>query len=206
MIRVEFSVATVAVLVLTLSACAPTADEAAGKLAPSLAVLIDQALEQDDLSEWDRATLEKASKEGQVSQADYIEGMDLYDACLKSAGVEFTQKTLLNGVIEMQPLPGQATEAELDAQAKAQYDCSVNVVTQEIFRMQQANPDLLADFPQAAVNCLKTAEVVDDDFSRDDLEKALELQGESGRLPFDLMDPKAQTCLYSLGYVVVIEE
>jgi hypothetical protein len=195
-----------AIAALTLSACAEPAGEGAGRLAPSLSALIDQALERDDLSDWDRSALEKASAEGRIAQADYVEGMDLFDACLQSAGIEFTRTTLLNGVIEFQPPPGQYSEAEIDAQAQAQYECSVNAVTQEIFALQQANPDLLADFPQAAVNCLKKAEVVGDDFDKKDFEKIFGARSEADSAPFDVMDPKVQTCLYSLGYAVKVDQ
>lgn len=191
---------------LTVSACAPAPDDDAGRLAPSLHALIEQALGRNDLSEWDRAALEKESEEGKISQADYVEGMDLFDACLKSAGIEFDRTVLLNGVIEFQPPPGRYSEAEIDAQAKAQYECSVNAATQEIFTLQQANPDLLADFPQAAVNCLKKAGVVDDEFTKADFENASGSGAGPAEYPFDVMSPEAQTCLYSLGYSVKIAE
>ncbi|MDZ4045685.1 MAG: hypothetical protein U1E32_07910 [Rhodoglobus sp.] len=201
-----FFVVAVAMLASMLSGCFPASDEGNGRLAPSLTALIDQALAQDDLSDWDRAALEKASAEGQISQADYVEGMDLFDACLKSAGIEFTRTTHLNGVIEFQPPPGQYSDVEIEAQGKAQYECSVNAVTQEIFRMQQANPDLLTDFPQAVVNCLKKAGVVDDEFTKEDFENVAGSKTGSAEYPFDVMDPEAQTCLYSLGYTVKVVE
>lgn len=198
-------VATVAMAALVLSGCTPSPDEGAGHLAPSMTALIDQALERDDLSEWDRAVLEKASEDGQISQADYAEGMDLFDACLRSAGIEFTRTTLLNGVIEFQPPPGDYSEVEINAQAKAQYECSVNAATQEIFALQQANPELLTDFSQAAVNCLKDAGVIGDEFSKADFENAFGSRSGPVDFPFDVMAPEAQTCLYSLGYTIKID-
>lgn len=208
MIRRAFFVSAVAVSALALSGCAAAAEHDAGRLAPSLTALIDQALERDDLSDWDRAVLEKARKEGQISQADYTEGMDLFDACLKSRGIEFERTVLLNGVIEFQPPPGRIPEAEIDAEAKAQGECydSINVVTQEIFSLQQANPDLLADFAQAAVNCLQKAGVVDDDFSKDDFDTTFGPQSGPVDFPFDVMSAEAQTCLYSLGYSIKVGE
>jgi hypothetical protein len=208
MSRRAFFVATAVIAASALSGCTPAPEEGAGRLAPSLTALIDQALASDDLSQWDRAALEKASEDGQISQADYVEGMDLFDACLKSAGVEFTRTTLLNGVIELQPPPGHYSDAEILAQGKAQHECydSINAATQEIFRMQQANPDLLADFPQAAVNCLKKAGVVDDQFTKEDFENASGSGAQPAEYPFDVMDPKVQTCLYSLGYSVKVDE
>lgn len=206
MIRRGYFVVAVAMGALTLSACSPAPGEGDGRLAPSLTALIDQALERDDLSDWDRAALEKASEDGQISQADYVEGMGLYDACLKSAGIEFTRTTLLNGVIELQPPPGYYSEAEIAAQGKAQYECSVNAATQEIFALQQANPDLLDDFPQAAVNCLNEAGVVGEEFTKADFESVFSSRSGPIDFPFDVMSPEAQTCLYSLGYAVKVDE
>lgn len=202
MINRKFIGAAVAVSALALSGCAPAPAEDAGRLAPSLTALIDQALERDDLADWDRAALEKASKVGQISQADYVEGMDLFDACLKSAGIEFERTVLLNGVIEFQPPPGHFSDAEIEAQGKAQYECSVNATTQEIFALQQANPDLLADFSQATVNCLQKAGVVGDDFTKADFDNAFGPKSGPFEYPFDVMSPEAQTCFYSLGYSI----
>lgn len=198
------------VAAFALTGCSNGSSAQSGeRLAPSLKALFDQALERDDLSDWDRAALEKASEEGQISQADYVEGMDLFASCLQNAGFEFIRSTLLNGVIEFQPPPGPFSESGVKAQAKAQADCytSTNAVTQEFFRMQQANPDLLADFPQAAVNCLRDAGVVGDEFTKDDFNDLFgQQESESVSRPFDVMDPAVQTCLYSLGFSVKFDE
>lgn len=210
MIKRGLFVSAVLMTTLVLSGCiGVTGEDGSSRLAPSLKALFDQALERDDLSDWDRAALQQASEEGQISQADYVEGMDLFDSCMQSAGFEFTRTTLLNGVIEFQPPSGQVSADEINAQAKAQAECysSTNAVTQELFRMQQANPDLLADFSQAAVNCLKEADVVGDEFTKDDFTDVFGSQkSDSEDYPFDVMDPRVQTCLYSLGYTVKVDE
>lgn len=207
-----FSLSVVIVASLLLSGCATTgSSDSGGKLAPSLKALIDQGLGRKDLSEWDRSALEKAAKTGSISQADYEEGMNLFGACMETAGYKFTKKTLLNGVIEYQPVDGSSTEdAAVAAEAKAQFDCysSTGMATQEIYRMQQANPDLLADFPQAAVNCLKKAGVVGDDFTKEQFKESVgmgESKGKDLKPLFDVMSDKSQTCLYSLGFTIYIE-
>jgi len=199
----------VAATLLVVSGCAGSSggEADAGRLAPSLKALIDQNLQAKDISDWDRASLEKASKAGRIEQADYAEGMNLFDQCMKSAGFEFTRTELLNGVIEFQPPRGKLSEDEVSAMMKAQSTCSssTNFYTQDLFRMQQANPDLLSDFSQAAVNCLKKAGIVGDDFTKEEFEKVSGPRDSSeDGYPFDVMDPKAQTCLYSLGYAIKV--
>lgn len=194
---------------LALTGClGGSGDNSAGKLAPSFQALYDQALAQDDLSDWDRAALQKASESGQITHADYAEGADLFDECMRAAGHDFTRKTLLNGVIEFQPPQVAVTDADVDAEAAAQHQCHATTygVTQELFRMQQANPGLLADFDLAAVACLKEAGVVDENFTKDDFSAIFESNAEPKEMPFDVMSDAAQTCLYSLGYSVVVAE
>lgn len=208
MIKRGFFVSAVVAMTVVLSGCSAGWQDGGGRLAPSLKALFDQALEREDLSDWDRAALEKASEEGQITQADYVEGMDLFDSCMRARGLKFTRTTLLNGVIEFQPAPGKFSEDEINAQARAQADCytSTNATTQEFFRMQQANPDLLTDFAQAAVNCLREAGVVGDEFTKDDFNNLFGAQeSDSDDFPVDVMDPKVQTCLYSLGYAVKVD-
>ncbi|WP_310022545.1 hypothetical protein [Microbacterium resistens] len=207
----ELGISTLIVVSLLLSGCVATESQSnGGKLAPSLEALIDRVLSREDLSEWDRTTLGRAANAGSISQADYEEGMNLFGACMESVGFKFAETKLLNGVIEYQPVDGVSFGDDVDAQAKAQADCyaSTNAATQEIFRMQQANPDLLADFPQAAVNCLKKAGVVGDDFTKEQFQETIGMKkraDESAKPLFDVMSAKAHTCLYSLGYLVLTE-
>lgn len=195
--------------VLTLTGCfAGTTSDPAGVLAPSFQALYEQALAQEDLSDWDRAALEKARETGYISQADYVEGADLFEECMRAAGHEFTRKTLLNGVIEFQPPQIEVTDAQIDAEAAAQHQCysTTFLVTQELFSLQQANPGLLADFELATVNCLREAGVVGDDFTKDDFSEIFGPNMDPKSIPFDAMSDAAQTCLYSLGYSLVIAE
>lgn len=152
--------------------------------------------------------LEKAKQTGRISQADYVEGAELWDACMRAAGHEFTRKMLLNGVIDFQPPQVEVTDEEVAAEGAAQYQCYAATygATEELFRMQQANPGLLADFDLAAVNCLREAGVVGDDFTKDDFDAIFGPGIEPHDLPFDVMSDAAQTCLYSLGYSLVIAE
>jgi hypothetical protein len=194
--------------VLALTGCVGgSGHDSSEKLAASFQALYDQALARDDLSDWDRAALEKASETGRISHADYVEGADLFDECMQAAGYDFTRRTLLNGVVKFQPPQGEVTDAEAAAEAAAQAQCYATTygVTQELFRLQQAHPGLLADFDLAAVYCLSEAGVVGEDFTKDDFSAIFGSNTEPQDTPFDVTSDAAQTCLYSLGYLVITE-
>ncbi len=176
-------------------------------LAPSLKELAAQWAHDDTLSDWDRAVVEKAIQTGTVSQADYDEGADNFEACLKQNGLHWVRTRLLNGVVEFQPPQGAREEDDSIDLAAVQDACYVSTwqTTQELFRMQQANPGLLTDVSIAAVDCLKDTGIVGEDFTTDDFDKLTGPGDPSAEWPFDVEDPRAQTCLYSLGYAISVE-
>ncbi|MFF8187298.1 hypothetical protein ACF044_08545 [Microbacterium sp. NPDC016588] len=199
--------ATMTVGLLT-GGCTAAATSDSGHLASSLGDLAREWSTQEGLSDWDRAVLEKASETGVVSQADYDEGANNFEACLQAGGLHWIRTRLLNGVVEFQPSPeNSSTDEHVDA-AAVQENCYVATwgSTQELFRMQQANPDLLSNFSLATVDCLRKARMVGDDFTADDFDEAMgSRDAPRADWPFDVMDPRAQTCLYSLGYAIAID-
>lgn len=203
------ALSVLALFALVASGCTSPSDTSDDqRLAPSLKAYAQQQLTHDDLSDWDRAVIEKASRTGTVSQADYDEGTDNFEACLNDAGLHWTRTRLLNGVVEFQPPTGSGAAASDDNAAMIQAQCyqSTYAYTQDFFGLQQANPELLADFSLAAVNCLKRAGVVGEDFTTDDFGKVIGAHDSPVTdWPFDVTDPRAQTCLYSLGYAVVTD-
>jgi hypothetical protein len=196
------------VLTVGLAGCGGAAHSDEARLAESLQELASQWLAEGDLSGWDRAVVERAAQTGRISQADYEEGAQLFESCLRDAGQHFARTTHLNGVIEFQPPQVATSEAEGHQQGRIQEACyqATYGATQELFRLQQANPQLLSDFSLAAVTCLQEAGLVADDFTKGDLDTALAPRDSAlADSPFDVMDPRAQTCLYSLGWAVVVD-
>lgn len=178
------------------------------KLAPSFKALVEQRLAQGEHSDWDRAAMEKAIQTGKITEADYADGADLYETCIKEAGLAFTRTTLLNGVIEFQPPAGASSSADWEAEGLIQHECeqATYAHTQELFRMQQANPELLGDFSLALVNCLKESGVVGEDFTAKDLNATiLTADLPSDGYSYDVTDSRAHTCLYSLGFVILVD-
>lgn len=191
---------------LLLSGCTPVPEQGVDEsLAPSLKELAAQWIQRDPLSDWDRAVVEKAIHTGSISQADYDEGADNFEACLKENGLHWVRTRLLNGVIEFQPPQNAPDDGSIDL-AAVQDACYVSTwqTTQELFRLQQANPDLLTNVSVAAVDCLKESGIADDDFTTEEFDRLTGPGESSTAWPFDLEDPRTQTCLYSLGYVISV--
>ncbi len=105
-------------------------------------------------------------------------------------------------VVDFQPPQGTTTS---DEEASIQWDCydATWGETQELFRLQQANPDLLSDFSAASARCLREAGVVPHDFTGQDFDAAL--AGPAADMPFEATDLRARTCLVSLGYAIIVD-
>ncbi|MDQ1074515.1 MULTISPECIES: hypothetical protein [Microbacterium] len=211
MSRYVTAIASAAILACLLTACA-TATAAAPaddgeRLAPSFAALAQQYLNEGAMSDWDRAVVEKAARTGRISQADYDEGADNFEACMIAGGERWVRTRHLNGVVEFQPPhESSSSDAESENQLRVQGQCysSGYLVTQELFAIQQVNPDLLSNFSLVALKCLKSAGVVDEDFPLDEYESAMGPHLIPVEYPFDVMDPRSQTCLWSTGSAVSV--
>lgn len=207
------AMASVATLTGLLTACATAtaaapADDDEGRLAPSFAALAQQYLDQGAMSDWDRAVVEKAARTGSISQADYDEGADNFEACMVANGERWVRTRHLNGVVEFQPPRDfSSSEAEGENQLRVQWQCysSGYAVTQELFAIQQVNPDLLSNFSLVALNCLKSAGMVAEEFPLDEYERAMGPHLLPVEYPFDVMDPRSQTCLWSTGSAVSVD-
>lgn len=204
--RSLLAVIVCAVLASTTTACQQSDAVPDGKLASSIDALVDQELAHD-LSDWDRAALEKARATGRISQADYLEGIDLYEKCMSTSGFDLERTDHLNGLVEFQPKGAPADDAARDKMLATNHTClsSTSGRTQELYRFQTGNPELLTDIAAVAVACLSDAGVIDDDFTRDDFQENVISNFNVDALPFDVNDPQVQTCFFSVGLVRWVE-
>lgn len=197
-------------ITMALSACTSAPPPDTGRLAPSFRALAQQYLDQseDELSEWDRAVVEKAVKTGRISQADYDEGADNFEACMIAGGERWTRTRHLNGVVEFQPPQVFTTAEEDDNQVRVQGECYTSgyAATQELFAIQQVNPELLSNFSLVALNCLKKAGMLAEGFPLDEYERVMGPHDFPVEYPFDVMDPRSQTCLWSTGSAISVSE
>lgn len=193
---------------MALSACTSAPPPDSGRLASSFRALAQQYLDryENEMSDWDRAVVEKAAKTGHISQADYDEGADNFEACMVAGGKRWTRTSHLNGVVEFQPPQGFTTAEEYDNQGRVQGECYTSgyATTQELFAIQQVNPDLLSNFSLVALNCLKKAGMLAEDFPLDEYERVMGPHDFPFEFPFDVMDPRSQTCLWSTGYAISV--
>jgi hypothetical protein len=76
-------------------------------------------------------------------------------------------------------------------------ECSAdNVVISSLFRIQQANPDLLSDPRLVAIQCLKAQGFVPADYSADDFDR----DKTADTFPFDKYEEATNNCLWQAGY------
>lgn len=84
-----------------------------------------------------------------------------------------------------------------DALDAAHIECTRDTVTVEaLYRVQQANPDLLADSRQVAVQCLQVHGYLGDDYTVRDFER----DWTQNQFPFDATEPGPNDCLWGAGY------
>ncbi|WP_156366555.1 hypothetical protein [Microbacterium sp. No. 7] len=172
-----------------------------------MGALIEQTL-SDEMSDWDRAVLERARETGQISHADYLEGVGLYEDCMSVAGIPLVRTDHPNGLVELQPGAAPADEEGLDILMRTNHECMSDTygAIQELYRYQQGNPDLLRDSSEVVVRCLADAGVIDDRFDRDDFQAQVLDDFTPERLPFDIMDPQVQSCLHVAGIAFLVDE
>lgn len=191
-----------------LTGCSPAGGEATPsggeKIAASLDALFDQYLARDDLSEFERAVLERAKETGEISAEDYEDAHAQEAACMKDAGYDIGYEKLANGLYKSSPhLPQLADNAEngkqVDAYMADSEECAqgVSIVIESLYTLQQGNPDLLVDQDEAAVQCLRKAGLVPGDYTAETF--AAELPKSFSSSPFDPSSDSAQACFAGAG-------
>jgi len=185
--------ATTLSITVALSACTSAPPPDTGRLAPSFRALAQQYLDWygNEMSDWDRAVVEKAARTGHISQADYDEGADNFEACMIAGGERWTRTRHLNGVVEFQPPQGSTTAEEDDNRVRVQGECYTSgyAGTQELFAIQQVNPELLSNFSLVALNCLKKAGMLAEDFPLDEYERVMGPHDFPVEYPFERHGP-----------------
>ncbi|WP_295119155.1 hypothetical protein [uncultured Leifsonia sp.] len=187
------------VLIATASACSrQEATESGAKLASSFGALIDEQLSNGTLSEFETDVLTRARERGTISQADYESAHDRYRECMARSGVDADERRFPNGVIHATPgLP--SAEFTVERLGDIDYACSIGtlVVIDELFVVQQGNPDLLSDLEAAGAACLVREGLAPEGFGHDDFAASFgEGKTDFSSLPFDVRDARAQMCLF----------
>lgn len=200
------SAATVVLLmlcVLPLIAACSGGDQSASErrhIANNFSELIDRALGDPTLQEFDREVLNRAKATGRIEQADYDEAYSRFGRCMATSGKPVTLTKLSNGLYRIENTPLSEEESVQSAMSIVTA-CEAGTTNEigELYGIQQGNPELLANPYEIAHNCLASKGLVDSNFSHEDLRKIMGSLGPPGvpledRLPFDPYSAEAQAC------------
>jgi hypothetical protein len=195
------ALAATATTILIAAACGcsgqMTSDSEA-QLAPSFVALIKEQLAQGGLSDFETEVLTRARERGTISQADYEAAHHRYKECMAQSGITAVERRFPNGVIRS--TPGSPTEEfTVERLADIDYSCAVGtlVVIDELYVVQQGNPDLIRDLEAAGVACLVREGLAPESFGREDFAAAFGPgKTDFSNLPFDVRDERAQMCLF----------
>lgn len=155
-------------------------------------------------SDFERAALDRAVRDGKIDPADYEEAFSRYRRCAQDAGIKETYKKQPNGIYQVTPVDVAADKKSVDEYMNTTGDCADNaglIRLEALFRTQVDNPDLLADPREVAVRCLVKAGLVPADYTAEKL--MTYLKGDLAKVTdFDPMAPEAQKCLTAGGMAV----
>lgn len=194
----------------SITACAShDLPEAGEKLAASFVALLEEQLSSGTLTEFETEVLTRATERGVISQSDYEEAHDRYRDCMAGKGITAQEQRYPNGTIHSTP-PGPDDAFTIDDLAHADFTCAVGTVAtiDELYVVQQGNPDLLRDRNEAGAACLVREGLAPTSFSRDDFAKAFTAPGFSDydSLPFNVREERVHMCLYVAGIVIGFAE
>jgi hypothetical protein len=163
-------------------------------MAKGMPDLVQKYLDTMDLTAAERSVLQRAKKDGRVAPADYRDAQARYTSCMERNGFtpEFRESSY--GFYVQLPFHDVTDGAALDA---ANVKCSQGMSAVDVlYRTQQANPKLLTDSRQVAVECLESAGFVDTGYTAERFEK----DWLNDEFPFDATDPGPNDCLWGAGY------
>lgn len=177
-------------------------------IAEDFSELVNTALEDQDLQDFDRAVLERAKDTGRIQQADYDEAYGRFAGCMDQAGEPVALTKLSNGLYQEKPSPLSEGE-NLESVFLIMDACSAGTtrVIGNLYNIQQGNPELLADPYEVAHNCLQAEGLADAQYSLEDLRKTIGSPGGFGkaledRLPFDPYSNEAQACFVGANMAI----
>ncbi|MEV7606899.1 hypothetical protein AB0N65_15815 [Paenarthrobacter sp. NPDC089322] len=209
-IRFFVAIALVACSVPLLAACSGGEQGASERrhIANNFTELVDMALKDPTLHEFDKDVLQRAKVSGRIEQADYDEAYSRFAQCMASASKPVELSKLSNGLYRVENTPladGESVQSAMSITIKCQ-EGTINEIG-ELFGIQQGNPELLANADEVAYKCLAAKGIFDSSFSQEELEKALNEPGGDNssvedRLPFDPYGEEAQACFIGANIVL----
>ncbi|MDR1387934.1 MAG: hypothetical protein LBJ44_10210 [Propionibacteriaceae bacterium] len=172
----------------------PSPEATDQRLADSLPELFQLGLDTMDPSPEEREEIERAIVAGRIDPADYNVSRLRYVSCMEQRGYQPAYRITSDGLYIELPDTSEDDQSALNA---AMSECSYGFSVMDVlYRIQQTNPDLLADYRLLAVRCLIEGGFVDADYTVEDLDRNIEM----GMFPFNRYVGRASECLYAAGY------
>lgn len=148
----------------------------------------------------EREALERAVAAGQIRAADYEDAHRRYMQCMTSRGFEPSFRKSVDGFYVELPYLSVTDEAALDA---AVVECSADTaVLEALYRIQQANPNLVTDPRLLAVQCLEREGAVGADYTVEEFER----NWSAREFPFKADQAAFNDCLYGAGFAYFLSE
>jgi hypothetical protein len=167
------------------------------RLASSLSDLFRQSLSIEglDTPTEAREAINRAIVSGKIDALDYEAEHDRYSQCMTDNGYPPSFRKTDVGIYVELPYVDVDDQNRLD---EAHSTCtSQETILSQLYRIQQANPDLLSDSRQVVVNCLRNGGWVDDDYTAEQFGDNEAMNS----FPFDVYDSGINDCLSSSGYL-----
>ncbi|MBO1740408.1 hypothetical protein [Leifsonia sp. TF02-11] len=202
MLRTALLISSAAALI-SAAGCTP-AEQPGGKLASTYVALIEAELASGNLTDFETDVLTRARERGSISQSDYEAAHTRYKECMASKGIVAQERRYPNGIIHSTP-PGPDDSFTIDDLAEANFACGVGTTAaiDQLYSVQQGNPDLLRDRNEAGAACLVREGIAPVSFSREDFAATFDGPGSDySSLPFDVHDDRVHMCLYVAGIVI----
>lgn len=177
-----------------------------GKLAASFQDLLERELNRPSLSDFERDVLRRSVEAGRVAAEDYEEANSRFLACMEASGFTVTATKRPSGLYERTvEVPQDATGSAFGRRyLTAVRTCSLGVliVIESLYRVQQANPDLLSDRFEVAARGLVAIGAVAAGYTGRDF--AADLRTRFADAPYAVSTPQVHACLMDAGFAIAV--
>lgn len=145
-------------------------------------------------SQGEKEALRRAVATGRIDTADYEAAHSRYAQCMTTRGFAPAFRKSSGGFYVELPYLAVKDAAALD---DATLECSMDTrVLEALYRLQQANPNLVTDSRLVAVQCLKREGAVGADYAAEEFQR----DWSTHEFPFDPDHAAYNDCLYGAGY------
>lgn len=181
-------------VLISTAAVSSGAPQEASTAQGGFSTLVQTTIDDPETTQVEREVLKRAKVTGKIDASENKKAHLSYKKCMTDAGYspKFRQST--KGFYVELPYEGIKDPDALNA---ALVDCSVGTsAVQALYRVQQANPNVMTDGRAVAVKCLTEQGIAGVGYTVEKFEQDYR----ADTFPFDAMEVEANDCLYGAGY------